>query len=64
MIETLRAASATDIAAPSHGSSAPTGAFPSVVATSAFVVPLIRSTAAPRPGAATVLDWTLESYCS
>ena len=35
-----------------------------MVATSAFVVPLIRSTAAPSPGAATVLDWTLESYCS
>ena len=50
VIATLRAASATDIAAPSHGSGWPTGALPSVVATSAFVVPLMRSTAAPRPG--------------
>ena len=64
VIDTLRAASATDIAAPSHGSCWPTGALPSVVATSAFVVPLIRRTAAPRPGPATVLDWTFESYCS
>ncbi len=64
MIDTLREASATDIAAPSHGSSALTGALPSVVATSALVVPLIRITAAPRPGPATVLAWTLWSYCS
>ena len=64
VIETFRAASATDIAAPSHGSMAPTGAFASVVATSALVVPLIRSMAAPRPGPATVFACTLWSYCS
>ena len=64
VIATLRVASATDIAAPSHGSSTPTGALASVEATSALVVPLIRSTAAPRPGPATVFAWTLWSYCS
>ncbi len=50
VIDTLRVASATLSAAPSHGSSAPTAWLPSVVATSAFVVPLIRRTAAPWPG--------------
>ncbi len=36
VIETLRVASATDSAAPSHGSNAPTDWLPSVVATSAL----------------------------
>ncbi len=61
---TFRAASATLIAAPSAGSTRPTPATASVAATSAFVVPLIRRTAAPRPGPATVLAWTWLSYCS
>ena len=62
MIETFRVASATDIAAPSHGSSSPTAALPSVEATSAFVVPFTRNTAAPRPGPTTVSAPTVESY--
>ena len=62
VIETLRVASATESAAPSHGSNAPTDWLPSVVATSARVVPLTRRTAAPRPGPATVSAPTVESY--
>jgi hypothetical protein len=47
VIATLRVASATLRAAPSQGSRAPTDWLASVEATSAFVVPLIRITAAP-----------------
>ena len=61
---TLRVASATDSWAPRCGSMALTAWLPSVVATSAFLVPLTRSTAAPWPGHSTVLLWTEESYCS
>ncbi len=49
VIDTLRAASATDIAAPSHGSSSPTGRCIGG-GHEGLVVPLIRITAAPRPG--------------
>src|SRR5439155_2131467 len=51
VIETLRAASATLIAAPRPGSSAATPWFASTDATSALLVPLMRSTGAPDPGA-------------
>ena len=50
VIETLRVASATLSAAPSHGSRAPTAWLASVVATSALLVPRTRRTAAPWPG--------------
>ncbi len=61
---TLRVASATESWAPRYGSMALTVWFPSVVATSAFFVPLTRRTAAPCPGQSTVLLWTHASYCS
>jgi hypothetical protein len=64
VMATLRAASATLIAAPSHGSMALSAWFASVEATSAFVLPLILTTAAPWPGPSTVFAWTVESYCS
>ena len=62
VIDTLRVASATEVAAPSHGSDSPMPWTPSVLATSAFVVPFTRSTAAPRPGPTTVSAPTVESY--
>ena len=59
VMATLRVASATLSAAPSHGSSAPTAWFASVEATRALVVPLTRRTAAPWPGPTTVFVWTV-----
>src|SRR5215813_10876920 len=62
--ETLRADSATACMAPSLGSSQHHRPFPSSDIASARFVPLIRIKPASEPGPSTVLDCTMESYCS
>src|SRR5215468_1387558 len=62
--DTLRADSATACMAPSLGSSQHQRPFPSSDIASARFVPLIRIKPASAPGPSTVLDCTMESYCS
>ena len=59
---TLRAASATARRPPSRGSSQAWRPLPSTDIARARPVPLTRTTAAPRPGRATVLVRTMWSY--
>src|SRR5215471_15242329 len=61
---TLRADSATACMAPSFGSSQHHQPFPSSDIARAFLVPLIRMRPASAPGPSTVLDCTMDSYCS
>src|SRR6267154_639751 len=62
--ETFRADSATACIAPSLGSSQHHRPLPSSAMASARFDPLIRIRPASAPGPSTVLDWTIESYCS
>src|SRR5436309_2961333 len=62
--ETFRAASATACIAPNFGSSQHQRPLPSRAMASARLVFLIRITPASAPGPSTVLDCTMESYCS
>jgi hypothetical protein len=60
---TFRAASATACIAPSFGSRRPYRPLPSLETTTAFSVPGTRITAPSESGPATVLPWTMRSYC-
>src|SRR6266700_1765433 len=62
--ETLRDASATACIAPSFGSSHLHRPLPSSAIASARLEPLIRIRPPSAPGPSTVLDCTMESYCS
>ena len=62
--ETLRAASATACIAPSRGSSQHQRPLPSSAMARARCEPLILISPASAPGPSTVLDCTMESYCS
>src|SRR5215469_15525296 len=62
--DTLRADSATACIAPILGSSQHQRPLPSRDMASARFVPLMRMTPASAPGPSTVLDCTMESYCS